>query len=410
MKVPGRGCLWNVDPGDSERLPGFKVGDWVRLRPSQGTRPSYDWNSVGKESIAVIHSVQDSGYLELAGCFRKGRWLTHYMDVQKISSLKTGYHVRFRRGLVEPRWGWRGAHPDSRGIITSVHADGEVRLAFVGVSGLWKADPADLEREEMFEIGQWVNLQEEAPGWKTLKPGSVGIVQGIGYNDCNAWDGTLHVGFCGEQEKWVGEASKLEKHDGFLVGQRVRMKNHVSQPRFGWSGHNHTSDGTISSIDADGKLRIYTPVGSKAWMIDPTEVDRVEEPELCVGDWVRVKAKITTPTYQWGEVSHTNIGVVHRKENGDLWVAFCFLERLWMCKEWEMEKLRAFVIGDKVKIKPGLLAPRWGWGVETFASKGEVMSVDANGKLKIKFKWRSDSLWVGDPADVVLDDESVLEL
>ncbi|KAJ8649238.1 hypothetical protein MRB53_002261 [Persea americana] len=45
-------------------------------------------------------------------------------------------------------------------------------------------------------------------------------------------------------------------------------------------------------------------------------------------------------------------------------VAFCFMERLWVCKAWEMEKVRAFKVGDKVKIRGGLVTPRWGWGME----------------------------------------------
>ncbi|XP_008783270.2 E3 ubiquitin-protein ligase KEG-like [Phoenix dactylifera] len=406
VRVAGRSSLWKVAPGDVERLSGFEVGDWVRLKPSLGARPTYDWNSIGRESIAVVHSIQDSGYLELAGCFRKGKWVTHYMDVEKVPCLKVGQHVRFRTGLLEPRWGWRDARPDSRGIITGVHADGEVRVAFFGMPGLWRGDPADFEEEEMFEVGEWVQLREHANSWKSLKPGSIGIVHGIGYEG-NAWDGTVHVAFCGEQERWVGPTNQLERVDRLVAGQQVRIKKSVKQPRFGWSNHSHASIGTISSIDADGKLRIYTPAGSKAWMIDPAEVDRVgEEEEVRVGDWVKVRETVTTPTYQWGDVSHVSIGVVHKIEDGELRVAFCFNERLWVCKEWEVEKVRAFKVGDKVRIRPGLIMPRWGWGMETFASKGEVMGVDANGKLRIKFKWRDGRLWIGDPADIVLDEGS----
>ncbi|XP_038988761.1 E3 ubiquitin-protein ligase KEG [Phoenix dactylifera] len=405
VRVAGRSSLWKVAPGDAERLSGFEVGDWVRLKPSLGARPTYDWNNIGKESIAVVHSIQDSGYLELAGCFRKGKWTTHYMDVEKVPCLKVGQHVRFRTGLVEPRWGWRDARPDSRGIITGVHADGEVRVAFFGFPGFWRGDPADLEKEEMFEVGEWVRLRDDAGSWKSLKPGSTGIVHGIGYEG-DLWDGTVHVAFCGQQERWVGPTNQLERVDRLVAGQRVRIKKCVKQPRFGWS-KSHASIGTISSIDADGKLRIYTPAGFKAWMIDPAEVDRVEEEEeVRVGDWVKVRETVTTPTYQWGDVSHASMGVVHRAEDGELWVAFCFSERLWVCKEWEVGKVRPFKVGDKVRIRPGLTVPRWGWGMETFASKGEVMGVDANGKLRIKFKWRDGRLWIGDPADIVLDESS----
>lgn len=403
VRVTGRHSLWKVSPGDAERLSGFEVGDWVRSKPSLGTRPSYDWNSIGKESLAVVHSIQETGYLELACCFRKGRWIAHHTDIEKIPCFKVGQHVRFRTGLSEPRWGWRGAQPDSRGIITSVHADGEVRVAFFDLPGLWRGDPADLEVEHIFEVGEWVKLREDVSNWKSVGPGSVGVVQGIGY-DGDEWDGSIYVGFCGEQERWAGPTSHLERVERLMVGQKVRVTLSVKQPRFGWSGHSHGSVGTISAIDADGKLRIYTPVGSKTWMLDPSEVELVEDEELHIGDWVKVRASVSTPTHQWGEVNHSSTGVVHRMENGDLWVSFCFLEKLWLCKALEMERIRPFKVGDKVKIREGLVTPRWGWGMETHASKGQVVGVDANGKLRIKFHWREGRPWIGDPADIVLDE------
>ena len=379
------------------------MGDWVRSKPCLGTRPSYDWNAIGKEGVAVIHSVQDNGYLELACCFRKGKWITHYTDVEKMPRLKVGQYVKFRAGLAEPRWGWRGAKPNSRGIVASVHADGEVRVAFFGLSGLWRGDPADLDTEPVFDVGEWVRFKDDAGNWKSIRPGSIGVVQGLGYEG-NEWDGTIFVGFCGEQEKWVGPSSHLARADKLILGQKVRVKFSVKQPRFGWSGHSHGSIGTIAAIDADGKLRIYTPAGSKTWMLDPSEVEVVQEEELGIGDWVKVKASVITPTHQWGEVTHSSIGVVHRMEEGELWVAFCFMERLWLCKASEMEKVRPFRVGDKVRIRDGLVAPRWGWGMETHASKGEVVGVDANGKLRIRFRWREGKPWIGDPADIVLDE------
>ncbi|XP_047095447.1 E3 ubiquitin-protein ligase KEG-like [Lolium rigidum] len=403
VKVSGRKSLWKVAPGDAERLSAFEVGDWVRVKPSVGSRPTYDWNSAGKISIAVVHSIQDSGYLELAGCMRKGKWLTHNTEIEKVQPFKIGLHVRFRAGISEPRWGWRDAKPDSRGIIAGVHADGELRVALFGVPGLWRGDPADLVIEQVFEVGEWVRLKSDADDWNSLKPGSIGVVHGIGYKD-DVWDGTIHVAFCGEQERWIGFSRQLEGVSRFVVGQRVRIKCCIRQPRFGWSNHNHSSIGTISSIDADGKLRIHTPAGARAWLIDPAEVEKVEEEEeVCIGDWVKVKDSVATPTYQWGDVNHSSIGVVHRAGDGELWVSFCFCERLWLCKIWEVEKVRPFRQGDRVRIRPGLVTPRWGWGMETYASKGEVTGVDANGKLRIKFRWR-DRPWVGDPADIVLDD------
>ncbi|KAK3025650.1 hypothetical protein RJ639_040636 [Escallonia herrerae] len=405
VKVAGRQSLWKVSPGDAEPLSGFEVGDWVRSKPILGTRPSYDWNSIGKESLAIVHSVQETGYLELACCFRKAKCNTHYSDVEKVPGFKIGQHVRFRVGLLEPRWGWRGTQAESRGVITSVSGDGEVRVAFFGLPGLWRGDPADLEIEQMFEVGEWVRMRDDASSWKSIESDSIGVVQGIGYEG-DHWNGSVFVGFCGEQDQWLGPTTHLERVDKLVIGKRVKVKFCIKHPRFGWSGHTHASVGTISAIDADGKLRIYTPAGTKVWMLDPSEVELVEEEEICIGDWVRVRASVSTPAHQWGDVSHSSIGVVHRMEDGCLWVAFCFMEKLWLCKACEMERVRPFKVGDKVRIREGLMTPRWGWGMETHASKGEVVGVDANGKLRIRFQWRVGKPWIGDPADISLDENS----
>lgn len=403
VKVAGRQDLWKLSPGDAERLSGFEVGDWVRSKPSLGVRPSYDWNSIGKESLAVVHSIQETGYLELACCFRKGKWITHFTDVEKVPGFKIGQHVRFRSGIVEPRWGWRGAQSDSRGVITRVNADGEVRVVFFGLQGLWRGDPADLEVEHLFEVGDWVKLQESSCSWKSVGPGSVGVIHSSGCDDSNELDGSVSVAFCGEQDLWIGHPRHLRKVDKIMVGQKVKIKSSVRHPRFGWSGHNHGSVGTITSIDGDGKLRIYTPAGSKAWALDPSEVTIVEEEDFRIGDWLRVKSSVSHPAYEWADVCHSSIGVLHRIDNEYLCVAFCFMEKLWLCKPWEVEKVRPFKVEDKVRIKEGLVTPRWGWGMETPASKGKLVGVDANGKLRIRFQWREGRPWTGDPADIVLD-------
>ncbi|MED6205276.1 hypothetical protein PIB30_016259 [Stylosanthes scabra] len=402
VRVNGRQSLWRVSPGDVEPL-GFEVGDWVRTKPTPGTKSSYDLNTIGKESIAIVHSAQDSGYLDIAFCYRK-TMSVHRTEIEKIAGFKVGQHVRFHRGLVEPRWGWRGAHPGSQGIITKIHADGEMAIAFLGLPELWSGDPADFEVEQEYEVGDWVRLKDNPNCWNSIGPSCIGVVQGVRYEG-DEWNRSICVAFSSENERWVGPSSKLERVNKFLVGQKVKVKQCIKQPRFGWSGHNNASIVTIKAIDADGKLRIYTPKGSKPWALDPSEVEVVEQAEFQIGEWVKVRTSISTPVHQWGEVTHSSIGVVHRIEVEDLWVAFCFMEKLWLCKTWEMEQVRPFNIGDKVKIRDGVVTPRWGWGMETHASKGKVVGIDSNGKLRIKFQWREGTPnWIGDPADIVLDD------
>ena len=401
-----------MSPGDAECLSGFEVGDWVRLK-SQGVKPSYEWHGTGKDSFAVVHSVSDMGYLELASCFRKGRWMTHYMDVEKVPSFKVGQHVRFRTGIKEPRWGWRGCNVMSKGVIIGVHADGEIRVVFPGLAAPWRGDPADFVKEEMFDVGDWVKIKEDLVepkhGWKSLRPGSIGVVQGLVYENEHEERGVL-IGFCGEQEQWLGLPDELERvQEPFRIGHQVRVKEEVKQPRFGWCGNSHEVIGTVTSIDADGRLRIYSCLGSqKYWMLDPADVEIVKEKPIDIGDWVRVAASVSTPFHQWGEVTHSSIGVVHKiDDHNDLWVAFCFLEKLWVCKPSEMERVKAFKIGDRVRVKGSVLKPRWGWNFVTHTSRGVISGIDANGKLRIQFAWQEGRRWIGDPADVELDPDVI---
>jgi E3 ubiquitin-protein ligase KEG len=69
----------------------------------------------------------------------------------------------------------------------------------------------------------------------------------------------------------------------------------------------------------------------------------------------------------------------------------------------EMERVDPFRIGDSIRVKRSVVTPRWGWGIETYASRGVVSGVDADGKLRIRFGRREGRLWVGDPSDVELD-------
>ncbi|GBG60914.1 hypothetical protein CBR_g16035 [Chara braunii] len=432
VRVAGRSAFWRVAPGDAEKLCGFEVGDWVRAKIGARERRSLEWQGASRESVAVVHSVSDTGYLEVAGCFRSGRWMVHAAEVEKVLSLQVGQHVRVRRNVTEPRWGWRGASHNSRGVVVGVHADGEVRVAFPGLASPWRSDPADLERETMFEVGTWVRIREDLVeprhGWNGVRPGSVGVVQGVVYeNDCSGAGSSrevnqenaglpsaagagcgpaMLVAFCGRQERWIGLPEEMERVVPFRVGQTVRVKPDVQHLRFGMGGHRRGTVGTITGIDADGRLRLHSPVGStqKAWMLDPAEAETVEPPSLQVGDWVSVCPSVPTPVHQWGEVTHKSIGVIHRiDDDGDLWVAFAFLERLWVCKPEEMIKVEPFRIGQHVRVKRSVVTPRWGWGIETYASRGVIAGVDADAKLRVRFARREGRLWVGDPADIELD-------
>nr|TKS08858.1 E3 ubiquitin-protein ligase KEG isoform X2 [Populus alba] len=159
-------------------------------------------------------------------------------------------------------------------LTTPESSVSELKVRVTGRLRLWKVSPGGAERLSGFEVGDWVRfkprlgtrpggttllkrhllqilrlnrylkcewekLREDVSSWKSVAPGSGFVVQGIRYDGDN-W-GSLYVGFSGEQERWAGPTSHLERAERLMIGQKVRVKLSVKQPRLGWSGHTHGS-------------------------------------------------------------------------------------------------------------------------------------------------------------------------
>ncbi|XP_076873379.1 E3 ubiquitin/ISG15 ligase TRIM25-like isoform X2 [Brachyhypopomus gauderio] len=139
------------------------------------------------------------------------------------------------------------------------------------------------------------------------------------------------------------------------------------------------------------------------------------------GDWVRVKACVNTPKYNWGShVTHNTIGVVKSLHGETLVVSFPAHEN-WKgvlsemelvarpdesavdgkeitvdfpeCSDWkgvvsEMEVgpsdatsgsstvNGSFHVGDKVRVKPSVVTPKYEWGGITHKSVGTIRAVE----------------------------------
>ncbi|KAL3599605.1 hypothetical protein D5086_007523 [Populus alba] len=136
-------------------------------------------------------------------------------------------------------------------LTTPESSVSELKVRVTGRLRLWKVSPGGAERLSGFEVGDWIlrlnrylkceweKLREDVSSWKSVAPGSGFVVQGIRYDGDN-W-GSLYVGFSGEQERWAGPTSHLERAERLMIGQKVRVKLSVKQPRLGWSGHTHGS-------------------------------------------------------------------------------------------------------------------------------------------------------------------------
>ncbi|KAG6783308.1 hypothetical protein POTOM_012754 [Populus tomentosa] len=193
--------------------------------PSPITRPG---NLTTPESSVSELKVRVTGRLRL--------WKVSPGGAERLSGFEVGDWVRFK-----PRLGTRP------GILFQ-------SWAACWKSYPWTAHHIDVEKVTCFKVWQhvekilrlnrylkceWEKLREDVSSWKSVAPGSGFVVQGIRYDGDN-W-GSLYVGFSGEQERWAGPTSHLERAERLMIGQKVRVKLSVKQPRLGWSGHTHGS-------------------------------------------------------------------------------------------------------------------------------------------------------------------------
>lgn len=105
-----------------------------------------------------------------------------------------------------------------------------------------------------------------------------------------------------------------------------------------------------------------------------------------VGDWVRVKASVSSPKYGWEDITRNSIGVVHSlDEDGDVGIAFCFRSKPFSCSVTDVENVVPFLVGQEIHMIPSITTPRLGWSNETPATIGKIMRIDMDGTLSVSF-------------------------
>ncbi|XP_043075904.1 tripartite motif-containing protein 65 isoform X2 [Puntigrus tetrazona] len=260
--------------------------------------------------------------------------------------------------------------------------------------------------------------------WGSVTYLSVGVVKKI--------QGDLLTVDFPEQKNWTGAVSEMERAGSDLstknglfdmsVGDRVRVKPSITTPKHNW-GRNvtHKSVGVLKDIKDDGSVVVDFP-GHANWKgllaemelvtnndeIGPSSLDS----NIKIGDTVRVKPSVVTPTHKWGAVTHKSIGVVRKIQDDSLTVDFSE-QKNWTGivsemevvasagseihdeslivdfpehKQWtglvsEMELVTGadlvdIKVGDRVRVKSSIITPKHNWGgYVTHKSVGVVKDI-----------------------------------
>ena len=125
------------------------------------------------------------------------------------------------------------------------------------------------------------------------------------------------------------------------------------------------------------------------------------------GDRVRVKASVSQPRYQWGNVSPGEVGTFKElREDGRAIIDFPS-QSDWMADPSEIEHASgseaALRRGDKVRVKSSVREPEYGWGSVSPGEVGTFKELRDDGRAIIDFPSQSD--WMADPSEIELSRE-----
>ncbi|XP_016372141.1 E3 ubiquitin/ISG15 ligase TRIM25-like isoform X5 [Sinocyclocheilus rhinocerous] len=199
--------------------------------------------------------------------------------------------------------------------------------------------------------------------------------------------GRLETTCTQEISKTVNKVSDLSaKRPPFdiVVGDRVRVKPSVVAPTHKWGSVTHFSIGVVKKIQGES-LTVDFPE-QKNWTGIVSEMEIVAstgpglESVIKIGDQVRVKPSVVTPTHKWGAVTHKSIGVVKNIQDESLIVDFPEHKK-WtgLVSEMELVTIGDLVdikVGDRVRVKSSITTPKHNWGGHvTHKSVGVVKDI-----------------------------------
>ncbi|KAL2080923.1 hypothetical protein ACEWY4_022776 [Coilia grayii] len=384
VDFPGHSA-WKALPSEME-LQGFLVGDRVRVKASV-TEPKHKWGDVTHNSVGVVKSFTPSG-LMLVDFPGQSAWKADPAEMEYHSFL-VGDRVRVKASVEEPKHKWGSVTHHSVGVVKSFTQNGLMVVDFPGEAG-WRADPAEMELQG-FLVGDRVRVKasvtEPKHKWGSVTHSSVGVVKSFTQN------GLMLVSFPGDPQ-WTADPADME-YQGFLVGDRVRVRASVTEPKHKWGSITHSSVGVVKAFTPNGLMLVDFP-GQLEWRADPSEM---EYQGFLVGDRVRVKASVKEPKHKWGSVTHSSVGVVKAfRPNGAMVVDFPGSPG-WKADPAEMD-FQGFLVGDRVRVKASVEEPKHKWGSVTHSSVGVVKSFTQNGLMLVDFPGHSG--WRADPAEMEL--------
>ncbi|KAG9456730.1 hypothetical protein H6P81_001238 [Aristolochia fimbriata] len=169
-----------------------------------------------------------------------------------------------------------------QGTVVGLDTDGFVLVRVHGIHDPLRVHSSKLERlTSGFAAGDWIRMNTA-----DKKLSSVGIIHSIDR------EGRVTVGVVGSETLWKGSYSELQMAESFCVGQFVRLRGSLVNPRFLWPRKKGGGwpTGRVSQVLPNGCLIVKFPGRltfgeDDTFLADPAEVELVSF-STCPG-WVK---------------------------------------------------------------------------------------------------------------------------
>lgn len=109
-----------------------QVGDWVRVKASVPS-PIYGWEDVTRNSVGIIHSLEEDGEMGVAFCFRSKVFRCSVTDVEKVPAFELGQEIHVIPSVTQPRLGWSNETPATVGKIARIDMDGALNVSLFSI-------------------------------------------------------------------------------------------------------------------------------------------------------------------------------------------------------------------------------------------------------------------------------------
>lgn len=93
--------------------------------------PKYGWEDVTRNSIGIIHSLEEDGDMGVAFCFRSKPFCCSVTDMEKVQPFEVGQEIHVIPSVSQPRLGWSNETAATIGKISRIDMDGTLNVSKV---------------------------------------------------------------------------------------------------------------------------------------------------------------------------------------------------------------------------------------------------------------------------------------